>query len=35
MRGIEILRSLDWVALSAAALLIAIGLAMLVSATYT
>lgn len=35
MRLAEIIRSLDYVALGAAALLIAIGLAMLVSATYT
>lgn len=35
MRAVEILRSFDWVALSATALLIALGLAMLGSSTYT
>lgn len=35
MRGIEIIRSFDWVALGASWLLIALGLAMLISATYT
>lgn len=35
MRGIEIIRSFDWVALAAMWLLITLGLAMLVSATYT
>ncbi len=35
MRAAEILRSMDWVALGATGLLVAIGLAMLISATYT
>ena len=35
MRGIDIIRSFDWVALAALGLLITLGLAMLVSATYT
>lgn len=35
MRASEIIRSFDWIALGAAALLIALGLVMLASATYT